>query len=40
MVAEQNTVCRSTGQRRQDSFDGGKEAHVEHPVRFIQNQTM
>ena len=26
------------GQGRQDLLDGGKEAHVEHPVGFVQNQ--
>ena len=28
------------GQGREDSLDGGKEAHVEHPVRFIQHQNL
>ena len=37
-VAEKKSVWRSFGVSADDAVDGGAEAHVEHPVGFVEHQ--
>ena len=39
MVAEKNRVCRDGGRQLHDTFDIGDEPHVEHSVRFVDDQN-
>ena len=38
MVAEKNSVCRFAGMRGDDLPDRMDEAHVEHPVGFVEDE--
>ena len=40
MVAEKNSVWRVNGTKLADALDVGNEAHVEHSVRFVDDQDL
>ena len=40
MVAEKRSVCRLSGQLPQNAADVRQEAHVEHPIRFVQHEDL
>ena len=40
IVAEKKTVCRSSGTCAQDRLDVVDEAHVEHAIRFIEDDHL
>jgi len=38
IVAEKHIVCRSFGKNRDYALDRGKETHVQHTIRFIEDE--
>ena len=40
IVALKNSVCRRFGRWRKHAADVGQEAHVEHPVRFVEHEEL
>ena len=39
-VAENIRFCRFGGEQRDDLLDVGQEAHVEHPVRLVEDEDL